>query len=88
MDTDIREREKKAKKIADGENISNEVEQYLCFGCVSGERINVYKRYFECFYEYTGKRVDYSLYERMWKGLIYSDMIDIMNNEKYFVFKE
>jgi hypothetical protein len=80
FDTDLREREKKARKIADGQNISNEVEQYLCYGCITGERLNVYKRYFECFYEYSGKRVEYSLYERIWKPLIRSEMTDVMNS--------
>jgi hypothetical protein len=46
IDNDLRDREKKARKIAEGEHISNEIEEYLCYGCTNGERVNVYKRYF------------------------------------------
>lgn len=60
----------------------------MCFGCVTGERMSVYRRYFECFYEYSGKRVEFNLYEKIWKSLIRSDMIDVMNSESFFVFQE
>lgn len=73
LDSDLREREKKAEKIAGGENIASEIENYLCNGCVNGERIQVYRRYFECFYECSGKRVEYGLYERLWQQIIRSD---------------
>ena len=59
---DLREREKKARKIVEGENVSSDIENYLCMGCTNGERVSVYRRYFECFYEHTGKRVEFSLY--------------------------
>jgi hypothetical protein len=50
MDSDLKEREKKAKRIVEGENIASEIEAYLTLGCINGERVNVYRRYFECFY--------------------------------------
>jgi hypothetical protein len=42
-------------------------------GCINGERVSVYRRYFECFYEHSGKRVEFTLYEKIWKNLIKSD---------------
>lgn len=72
----------------EGENISNEIENYLIMGCTNGERVNVYRRYFECFYEYSGKRVEFSLYEKIWKHMIKSDSKEILKNPVYFVFKE
>ena len=32
--------------------------------------------------------MEFNLYERIWKPLIRADMLEILNNEKYFVFKE
>jgi hypothetical protein len=46
MDNDLREREKKARRIVEGENISSEIESFLCLGSTNGERVNVYRRYF------------------------------------------
>jgi hypothetical protein len=88
MDNDLREREKKAKKIVEGETISNDIEGFLLLGCTNGERVSVYRRYFECFYDYTGKRVEFTLYERIWKKMIRSDTKEILKSPVYFIFKE
>ena len=73
IDSDLRDRERKARKIVEGENISIEIESFLCLGCTNGDRVSVYRRYFECFYEYSGKRVEFALYEKIWKHMIKSD---------------
>jgi hypothetical protein len=62
MDSDLKDREKKAKRIVEGENIASEIESFLLLGSTNGERVNVYRRYFECFYEYSGKRVEFAIY--------------------------
>ncbi len=59
---DLKEKQKKTKKILEGENICHDIENYLCFGCINGDRVGVYRKYMECFYEYSGKKVEYSLY--------------------------
>lgn len=46
MDSDLKDREKKAKKIVEGENIASEIESFLLLGSTNGERVNVYRRYF------------------------------------------
>lgn len=48
----------------------------------------MYSRYFECFYEYSGKRVDWSLYEKVWKPIMRLDCKEILKDPQYFVFKE
>lgn len=46
MDSDLKDREKKSKKIVEGENIASEIESFLLLGSTNGERVNVYRRYF------------------------------------------
>ncbi len=62
MHSDLKEREKKAKRIVEEENIASEIESFLLLGSTNGERVYVYRRYFECFYEYSGKRVVFAIY--------------------------
>jgi hypothetical protein len=36
MDSDLKEREKRARKIVEGENIASEIESFLCMGSTNG----------------------------------------------------
>ncbi len=71
--------------------MESEIERFLQFGCTNGERVQLYYKYFQLDED---QRLVSSLLEETEKknnpfdNIVTADVTDILNDERYFVFKE